>query len=170
MSTRYLWLFPLTMLPSCGIIPIQTRDLSDFTIAITAPDQVSTQPSNAVGYLPDAQITQSVPFLKIRISATLTYKSTHNQPIRLRFYTRAGSPQDCPKLSSYYICSSEPDHRRVGEITVFPDVAQSITLEGPELDQAVHSGLGYLGLQLVDGTAYSTDRLEFKEVRALALL
>jgi hypothetical protein len=161
---------PVFLLMGCGIIPLQSTNLDDFTIAITAPDQVSTNPSSDVGYLPDPQIKQTVPLVKLRIYASLKFTAKTTAPIKVNFYVRSSLPTTCTKVGPYFICSNEPDSQKIGSATLIPNTSQDITLEGQALSDAVHAGNGYLGLQLEQGIAFSTDRLEFSKVVAQALL
>lgn len=163
-------LAPAFLLLGCGIIPLQSTNLDDFTIAITAPDQVSTNPSSDVGYLPDPQIKQTIPLVKVRISASLKFIAKTTAPIKVNFYVRSSLPATCNKVGSYFVCSNEPASQKIGSTILVPNTTQDITLEGKALDDAVHAGNGFLGLQLEQGVASSTDRLEFTKVVAQALI
>jgi hypothetical protein len=159
------------LLLSCGgNLPIQSRNLSDINISITLPGLNSTLPSSAVGYLSEAQIKDQVSFVKMRIYASLKYTAVTKDPVKVNFYARSSVPITCLALLGYFVCDSEPDAQKIGSATLTPNVSQNITLEGAALDDAVHVGNGYLGLQLEQGIAYSTDRLEFTNVVAQALL
>ncbi len=153
-----------------GTVPVQSQNLGNFSTVLTVPGLSSTPSSSAVAYSSDAQIKDKVSFIKVRIYTNVTYSAKTTAPITVNFYARSSAPSECFAFAPYFVCLSDLDSRKIGSATLVPNVTQSITLEGKELDDAVHLGSGFVGLQLSTGTAYTNDTLEFKNVVAQALL
>jgi hypothetical protein len=161
---------PFLLMGCGGTVPVQSQNLGNFSTALTVPGLSSTPSSSAVAYSSDAQIKDKVSFIKVRIYTNVTYTAKTTAPITVNFYARSSAPSECFAYAPYFVCLSDLDSRKIGSATLVPNVAQSVTLEGQSLDDAVHLGSGFVGLQLSAGTAFAGDTLEFKNVVAQALL
>jgi hypothetical protein len=161
---------PFLLVGCGGNVPVQSQNLGNFSTPLTVPGFAFTPASTAVAYSSDAQIKDKVLFVKARIYADVTYTAKTTTPITVNFYARSSAPSECLAYAPYFVCLTELASRKIGSATLIPNVPQSVTLEGKELDDAVHLGSGFVGLQLAAGTAYTNDTLEFKNVVAQALL
>lgn len=159
------------LLGGCGgTVPVQSQNLGNFSTQLTVPGFNFTPASTAVAYTSDAQIKDKVSFVKVQIYTDVTYSAKTSAPITVNFYARSSAPSECFAYAPYFVCLSDLASRKIGSATLVPNVSQRVTLDGQSLDDAVHLGSGFVGLQLAVGTAYANDTLEFKNVVAQALL
>jgi len=84
----------------------------------------------------------------------------------------AAQRPDCPEANGNLICTtSRGGGEVIGTLTLTPGQKVAVSLSGRTLDQAAHTGSGYLGLQFQDGPRSGTgDTLNLSDLQANAAL
>ena len=153
------------LLNACGLIKTPSAPLPDVTVNVPP----LTSPSETVVY-EGSNVFQSFTLPGILSHVSVTGQATSAGLAGTRTFNLMLTTQrpDCPEVSGSLVCTnSRGGGEVIGTVTLSPGQSAAVNLSGSALDQAAHSGVGYLGLQFQNGPRSGPgDTLKLSNLRA----
>ena len=160
------------LLDACALLPAQERSAPDFNFLNPLAD---VRPSEVI-YMDDDQLSRlnlpALPYQGTMVDAQLIYRGNAPQ-VRLELFVSASRP-NCllvrpPASVTGYgnalRCSGPAGGQPLTEVTLRPNQAVPMRLEGAVLDQGLRAGMLYIGLRMLEGQQRLYDRVDVTQIR-----
>lgn len=158
------------LLSACGLIPLPEQTGNDFYVVNDLgplqPSQVAYIDANQLEYLKIPKL----PYQQVTFDALGTYYGTSPR-LRVQFFALHHRP-DCPRIepkregfTGALLCEGPGGGEYLTELSLSPNISQSVFLKNPILDQAVRDGTLYLGARILEGNLAADEMVSISSIR-----